>query len=290
MAIIPSLVAKEDLFMANSLVSITAMIAAILGFGLGGMIVEKWGVKTAFILDACTFFISAILIFFMRLEETSMFKAKDIIELGKNALHKVKNSFIFEIKEGIKYLVGAKETRYATKIFFVIFSCIGAIYPIFIVFVQETFSSVTADLGWLAVSSGAGLFLGSVFYGRFGSKFSVKKTVNFSLIFAGAYLIFFVWFLKNNPNKIFALFSCFLMGLISSPMVIAINTLIHKESKNELWGRIFSSLEVVIHLAFIIFMFISAYLAEKFSTFTIIVAVGIIMFLFSFFNIFRDND
>jgi MFS family permease len=219
-----------------------------------------------------------------------MFKAKDIIELGKNALHKVKNSFIFEIKEGIKYLVGAKETRYATKIFFVIFSCIGAIYPIFIVFVQETFSSVTADLGWLAVSSGAGLFLGSVFYGRFGSKFSVKKTVNFSLIFAGAYLIFFVWFLKNNPNKIFALFSCFLMGLISSPMVIAINTLIHKESKNELWGRIFSSLEVVIHLAFIIFMFISAYLAEKFSTFTIIVAVGIIMFLFSFFNIFRDND
>ena len=38
-------------------------------------------------------------------------------------------------------------------------------------------------------------------------------------------------------------FSC-VLGLLASPIVIACNSLIHKKSKDNLWGRIFSSLEV----------------------------------------------
>jgi hypothetical protein len=64
--------------------------------------------------------------------------------------------------------------------------------------------------------------------------------------------------------------------------VIAVNTLIHSESENKFWGRIFSSLEVIIHIAFIVFMFLSSFLAEIFSPFTIIVAIGAITMFFSY--------
>ena len=59
MSIVPLLVEEDQIFLANSLVSTTAMIAAVLGLGLGGFIVEKYGIKTAFIVDALTFFISS---------------------------------------------------------------------------------------------------------------------------------------------------------------------------------------------------------------------------------------
>ena len=101
MAIIPVLVDKGNIFMANSLISTTAMIAAILGLGLGGLIVEKYGIKVAFSIDAATFFISSFLIFFMKVKEKKRFLVYDLINLGKEAFNAVGRSFIFEAKEEI---------------------------------------------------------------------------------------------------------------------------------------------------------------------------------------------
>jgi hypothetical protein len=56
--------------------------------------------------------------------------------------------------------------------------------------------------------------------------------------------------------------------------MIASNTIIHKVSDNEMMGKIFSSLEIVMHLGFLSFMFISSALAERFSHVAILVAVG----------------
>lgn len=292
MAILPALIEENQVLMANSLVSITAMIAAILGLGLGGVIVEKWGVKNAFMIDAFTFFISALSIFLMRIkeEEGGGFSPIDVLNLGKEAITKVKNSFFREMKEGLRYLVCSEQTWFAAKVFSILFSCLGALYVVFIVFIQETLGSVTMDLGWLAVGGGLGLFLGSLVYGRAGRDWPIKRVINLSLVFASLYLVFFVSYLKYYPSKSFALLSCFLLGIGVSPLVIGVNTLVHKGSGNNFWGRIFSSLEVVIHLGFIGFMFIASYLADKFSPFTIILSAGIIISFFSLFNLLKDND
>jgi len=288
MAIIPTLVDQKDLLLANSLVSITAMIAAILGFGLGGIIVEKLGVKVAFLIDSVTFFLSSLAVLSMKIEERGLFSPKDFLDLSKQAIEEVKRSFIFEMKEGLKYLLKSKETRYAAQVFFLLFSCLGSLYVVFIVFIQNTLSSVTLDLGYLAVGLGTGLFVGSLIYGKIGKRYLFKKSINVSLLINSIYLISFVTVLKFHPSKLFAFFSCFLLGGFSSPVVVGINALIHSESQNIFWGRIFSSLEVVMHFAFIAFMFLSSYLAGFFSPFTIIVSVGIIIFFFSSFRLLNE--
>lgn len=289
MAFIPQLAKKEDLFLANSLISITATIAAVIGFGLGGIIVEKWGITTAFSLDAATFFVSALAIFLITTKEKGTFKVGDIIHLGKDVVSEVKQSFIWEFREGIKYIFNSHETKYAFKMSFFLFSYAGGLYVVFIRFIQGVLSSLTTDLGFIAVSLGAGIFLGSLVYGRIAHKFSVKKVINLSLLLTSLYLIFFVISLRVYPYRLYALFLAFVLGMITSPVFIGINALIHKESDQKVLGRIFSGLEFTSHLGFLISMFICSALADFFNPFTIIVSLGIIGFFLSTIFVFTHD-
>jgi len=74
--------------------------------------------------------------------------------------------------------------------------------------------------------------------------------------------------------KTAALFS-FTVGLLFSPIIIAANTIIHKVSDSEMMGKIFNSLDMIMHLGFLIFMFISSLLAEMFSQQYILFFVGL---------------
>ena len=289
MAFIPEISKKEDLFLANSLISITAAIAAVIGFGLGGIIVEKWGVTTAFSLDAVTFFISALAVFCITTKEKGSFKVGDIIHLGKDVVSEVKRSFIWEFHEGIKYIFNSQETKYAFKMFLFLFSYIGGLYVVFIRFIQEVLSSLTTDLGFVTVALGAGIFLGSLVYGRIADKFSVKRVINLSLLLTSLYLVFFVVSLRAYPQTLYAIILACFLGIITSPVFVGINALIHKESDQKVLGRIFSGLEFTSHLGFLISMFICSALADFFNPFTIIVSLGIIGFSLSTIFVFAHD-
>ena len=66
------------------------------------------------------------------------------------------------------------------------------------------------------------------------------------------------------------------MGMAASPIMISVNTMTHETMPEEARGRTFSSLEAVIHLAFLAFMFLAAYAAKYIERFWILIAVGVI--------------
>jgi len=290
MAFLPQAVDKDDIFMANSLISNTATVAAVLGLGLGGILVEKYGFNNAFFIDSATFFISAVSIYFIAVKDSGKFLAKDILDIGKNVVERVKKSFIHELREGVRYIFRSSETKYAFKIFFFLFSYIGALYVVFIRFIQHTLSSVTKDVGFTAVSLGGGIFLGSLLYGRVAHKFSIRRIINWAVLLSSIFVIFFVSFLRAYPLASYAVILAFIQGLLISPAFIGVNALIHRESDKNLLGRIFSGLEFTSHLGFLIAMICASVLADIFTPFTIIVSVGIIGFLFSIiFTLLEKN-
>ena len=63
LSIIPDLVANRDLLIANSLVNTSGMIAAVLGFGISGVLVERSGAKSGFYLNSLTFLVSEAFMF-----------------------------------------------------------------------------------------------------------------------------------------------------------------------------------------------------------------------------------
>ena len=79
------------------------------------------------------------------------------------------------------------------------------------------------------------------------------------------------------------------LGLIIGPIFIAANTIIHLASKQDMRGRVFSSLEIVMHLGFLIAMFASAYASDKFKipNAHILVTVGIVFALAGFVGLIK---
>jgi MFS family permease len=132
---------------------------------------------------------------------------------------------------------------------------------------------------------GAGLFAGSLIYGKFGGRISHYKTIFSSLILSGLMLIAFALGIHYYPYFAPAALLAFFLGFIASPILIASNTIIHKSSDNEMRGKVFSSLEIVMHLGFLMFMYISSILAERYSHTLILVVIGCVFGLVGIFNL-----
>lgn len=275
LSIIPDLVDKKDLLIANSLINTSGMIAAILGFGISGVLVEKLGAKSGFYLDSLSFLISGTLIFLIskRFVSTMNFNA-EFRQISKEIVEVIRKSVFQEVKEGIFYFIRKKDIRFTAGIIFALWSALGAVYVVVIVFVQKALHSATKDLGFLVMFLGIGLFLGSLIYGKFGQRVSHYKIIFACLVASGIMLDIFALGIYYYPNFIIAAFLALCLGLIIAPIMIASNTIIHNVSDNEMLGKIFSSLEIVMHLGFLSFMFISSVLAEKFSHVLILVVVG----------------
>jgi predicted MFS family arabinose efflux permease len=281
LSIIPDLVDKKDLLIANSLVHITGMIAAILGFGISGVLVEWWGARSGFYLDALSFLVSGALIFLITKRSAA---SMDFKKVSQEIVEVIKKSVLQEIKDGILYFINNKDIRFTAGVTFILWSALGAIYVVLIVFVQKTLHSATKDLGLLVMFLGIGLFLGSLIYGRFGERLSHYKTIFSSLILSGIMLIVFALTIQRYPYFLIAALLSFLLGLLVSPIMIVSNTIIHNVSDNEMRGKIFSSMEIVMHLGFLLFMFISGLLAERFSHTLILVIVGCLFSVLGIIN------
>ncbi|MDD5567860.1 MAG: MFS transporter [Candidatus Omnitrophica bacterium] len=284
LSIVPDLVEKKDLLLTNSLVNTTGMIAAVAGFGISGIVVEWLGAKSGFYLDAFSFFVSGTLIFLIsrKLKKTPALNPKT----GAEGLVEVIRKSVFqEIREGVLYFIQKKDIRFAAWVMFILWAALGSAYVVVIVFVQNTLHSATKDLGLLIMFLGIGLFAGSLFYGRFGHRISHYKMIFSSLIFSGAMLVGFAMIIHYYPYLIVAESLAFILGVVISPVMIASNTIIHKVSDNAMMGKVFSSLEIVMHLGFLLFMFVSSFLAERISHLSILVTVGCIVSLLGAVNL-----
>jgi MFS transporter, DHA3 family, macrolide efflux protein len=275
MSFIPELVTKENLLLANSLMTTTGMIAFVLGCALGGFIVDWTGAKGGFIWNAVTFFISGLLIitiprhFHLRLD-------KERLVATSREFLKIEKSVWAEIKEGIQYLQRNKEIRFVIDMLFILMAAAGAIYVIIIIFIQQSFASVTRDLGILAVFSGIGLFLGALGYGKWGNKFTWYQTIFFCLIAGGLMMTLFALVVNSYPNLIVATALSFLLGLVTGPVFIATNTIVQVVADEQMRGKVFSALEVVIHFAFLVAMLFSSLLSDYLARVWILVGLGVL--------------
>ena len=275
MSFIPQMVQKQDLLIANSLITVTGMIALVLGALFGGLIVEYAGSRGGFIWDAVTFFISGSLVFSISNIRQWRINKERIVGTGREMIQAEKTVWK-EINEGIRYIFCQKKIRFIFVMMSVLFAAAGGIYVVLITFIQDTFKTVTKDLGFLAVPLGIGLFLGSVAYGRWGTKVSKWKMIFWSLILGGFMIALFAAFVQGTHNRWLAMGLALVVGFVIGPVVIASNTVVHEVCASTMSGKVFSALEFVMHLAFLLAMLASAYAAEYISRVWILMAVGVI--------------
>jgi len=286
-SIIPEIVDKEKLLIANSLTNTTMMVAAVFGFGLGGPLIEKVGAKTGFYLDSMTFVISAVLLSFLRLKykrtaappESQDQKASEFLPKPK--------SIFKDIIEGIKYVFNNPYLRFVFSTIFMLMAAAGSLYTVGIVFIQKIFGSVTRALGVLSVFLGVGVFLGAIIYGRFGQKISRVKMIFLCMILVGIFIGCFALALTHYASMPLAMVICVLIGFVIGPIFISGNTLIHEVIKAHMRGRIFSSLGIIMNLGLLLFMFASSRLSEFYRPVWVILAISVCFIFYGIFGFIR---
>jgi MFS family permease len=279
MALIPELVSKEKLLVANTLSDTTHMIGNVAGLVVAGIIVNipAIGAIGGFYMDAASFFISAALIAMIIQKEFVKDVRRDLEVTREVFESSLRRSVFGEIREGITYLVRYSTMRFVIFALFLLMAAIGTISCVIIIFIQEAFGNATRDLGLLGMFLVGGLFCGALLYGRFGQRLEKRKVILLSFFASGLLIMLFSASVRFHPNLLTSGLMAALLGAAVSPIAASTNTLTHEVIPEEARGRIFSSLEVVIHLAFLLFMFVAAYAANYTDRFWILVSAGAIL-------------
>ncbi len=289
MSFIPEIVHEDDLLIANSLATTSGMIALVLGALLGGLIVEYGKSFGGFCSGALCYFISSLLVFSIANLRRRLPNKSEIIAGTKEMIRSHKSVW-HEIVDGIRYIRSQKEIRFIFWMMSILFAAAGAIYVVIIVFIQHAFHSVTKDLGFLMVALVLGLFVGSLAYGKWGTKVAIFKVIFWSLILGGAMVMLFASIVELTHNRLLALGLAFVLGFVVGPVVIASNTLINKICNMEMSGKVFAAMEFVTHLAFLLAMLPSSFLADRIERVWILVAVGGIFMVVGLIGLLRFKN
>lgn len=281
MAIIPDLVPKENLLVANTLSGTTYMVGNVVGLVVAGIIVniQSVGAIGGFYIDSMTFFVSALLITMISHIRSIKEVNRDIVITTEAIGSSLRRSIVSDIIEGLKIIWRHGDMRFIVPVFFILMAGLGAISCVIIVFVQHSFGTSTRDLGFLGTFLVAGLFIGTIVYGKFGQKVSKRKVVFYSFIASGILVTVFTLAVEKHPNLLTAGLISALLGAAASPIMVSANTLTHEAIPEELRGRVFSSLEVVIHLGFMAAMFLAAYAAKFIGRSWVIMIAGAFFYL-----------
>ncbi|MFH1190280.1 MAG: MFS transporter [Candidatus Omnitrophota bacterium] len=280
MAIIPDLVTKDKLLVANTLQDTTHLIGNVVGLLAAGFIVNirYVGAIGGFYIDSATFFVSAALIALIAMKsgDTHHKVSEDLEAAGEALKSSLHRSIAREIKEGLVLLAKYSNMRFVMYVYSLLLAGLGAISCVIIVFVQNAFGTSTRHLGFLGTYLVCGLFFGAVLYGKLGQKAEKRGIINLSFALTGISIIAFSIAVNSYPNIFLAGAIAGLLGVMVSPVMVSMNTLTHETIPEDARGRIFSSLEGIIHLAFLIFMFVAAYAAKFVDRFWILISVGAI--------------
>jgi len=188
-AFIQNLIKKENMSYAISLNSSLSNAVAIVGKGLAGVIIATLGVGGAMFIDAATFLLAGLSIMAIRLPK----KENDITSTeaynASNKETKKKESFLFLLKDGIKYILKDKIiiniTLMAVMVNFMVVPLNSLQAPI----ASECFKLGSELLSVMGIAASLGGIVGSLILPIVQEKFSSKKIITGGIFGLGSAMV-----------------------------------------------------------------------------------------------------
>ncbi len=272
-AIIPDIVEDEVLMSANSLSQTTYMLASILGPALGASLIGFFGIRSVFLFDGISFFISAAFILSMRFS-------------GEVEKKEVRTGVWGETAEGIKFAWKNPVIRGIIIYVFVLMLFFGGFGPLYMIFIRDVLHMGLFQLGVLEGLQGTGALIASITIGLVGSAYSKKSMVLGANIVMGGMVMLLVMF--PEPWVAFQVLSFFGVGMVffNTPLT----TLLQESAPDEIRGRVFGAFGAIMQIASLISMAAETMLADIAGVSMVMFSVGLMALIFGlvFFS-FRKN-
>lgn len=290
LSIIPDLVGGERLLGANSFMSFIGRIATFLGMFLGGLIVDwsgwlKLGIRpvwsAGFYIDSFSYFVSvvALLVIFLRWSKVGRGQrfvpskgqeVKIFLDQQSRMIHEVREAWRLVTREPAVLFV------YSSIMLMVLIG--AAVFVLYIPIIQSEKSLTglglgTKGVGYVAAIGSIGLVLSSMAYGLIGHRIRKHKVMLCAFLVLGlvgaslALIRSFVWVAPL----------AFIAGLALSPITIGMDTLLHEAVPETARGRIFSTREWLMHLAFAVAALVIGQLTNLFQVRTLLLAASVLV-------------
>jgi len=226
-AIIPSLVPKEHLVTANALSGSTWSVMLAFGAALGGVIVSLFGIQVAFIIDACTFLISAWFISKIPSVTKPAKKPKK-----KNGFQELQDAAHFLRKEPVVLVLSLLKSGLAVA------GGIMTLIPLMASQVVSKPAMLSLGIGILYSARGLGAAVGPLLVKRlFGETTTV---LNWSIAAAFFLKAFSYLFIGNSATLLTLSFGVAAVTLFGSIIWVFSSALIHLSTPDKYLGRVFS--------------------------------------------------
>ena len=222
-AAFPSVVGGGDLTRANALIAGTFSTSIMVGPALGGLLVASIGVDAAFLADAVTYLVSAILLSTVPLPHP---RRESEEEAG----------FVRELRSGFGYLLGTRVPLAIVVGAFLTILTINATVPAEVFLAKETFGAGDVGYGLLVSLWGGGMVLGSAMMAVLGNRINLVL-LYFLSIFMGASALVGTGL---APAFILALGALTVEGAATGIDNVATDTILQKRVPEAFLGRVFS--------------------------------------------------
>ena len=262
MSLLAKLLRGKPLQMANEIHSIIWSFTYAFGMAISGFVVNSYGIKAAFVIDAFIFFIA--LVIFIKID----FVVKASITSDK-ILQLIKDGFIY-----------IKSNKIILHLIF-LHSCVGitsfdALITILAKNEYKYIISVPLAIGLSNASRAVALMFGPVFI----SKYVTKENLHYLMIFQGSAIIF--WGLVQN-NFYISLIALFIVGLSTTTLWSFTYALIQNKCDEKFIGRVISYNDMIFMLSCVLTTLFIGLMASLTSVDIITTLLGIAFFAFAFY-------
>jgi MFS family permease len=222
-AAFPSVVGGGNLTRANALIAGTFSTSIMVGPALGGLLVASIGVDAAFLADAVTYLISAILLSTVPLPHPRRESEEQ-------------TGFVRDLRSGFGYLLGARVPLAIVVGAFLTILTINATVPAEVFLAKETFGTGDAGYGLLVSLWGGGIVLGSALMAVLGGRINLVL-LYFVSIFVGALALAGTGL---APAFVLALGALTVEGVATGIDNVATDTILQERVPDAFLGRVFS--------------------------------------------------
>src|SRR6185369_5239554 len=232
-AAVPSIVADRELVAANSISSVTWSVMLTLGAAIGGIITGWFGTNAAFILDALSYVLSAVLIFNVRLPKRPK-RERQKLSIGRLL-------GITETIEGARY-VKDRPRVLAALLVKPAWGLGGGILTLLAVFGERIFpmgKNAGGGIGVLFAARGIGTAVGPLVARRIsgeGAK-GMQAAIGIAFLIGGTFYIAF----GRATNFIFALVVLGVAHCGGSILWVFSTVILQKEVVDNFRGRVFAA-------------------------------------------------
>jgi len=292
---IPILVKKDLAISANAVFAMGIYTTVLIGYILAGPALLLIGRNNAFILLSALFFISSILILFIKSERKEK-KKKMEIEISE-----VIGSFIEEFKQVIHFIRKTKKVTKAlalltfSQMIIFVFAALGPGY------VAEILNVRVESLSWILLAPAAmGMIVGSVILGSRAKKINTKREITIGFLIGGIVFSFLPFGSRVMSHSIIQTINsylpnffeidilhiimllAFLAGFANSLIFVPANATIQTETTDEFRGRVYGLLNALVGAVSLVPVAIAGGLADIFGVGRVILFVGLLILAVGF--------